>query len=306
MTSVNLAKGMTYRGRICIDHSNMAVAIGGGESKIRSSLEGVGFTEVQVWKCGDASVPADWPATSRDDVCSQACRLLQATWSKESGSYPSSGDGWQMIDVWPAVPAGSDYGCLTEGYTCDPTTPFMTCCQSLQCQLDTQKKYGVPDLPPDMRCMAGTPDQLNDPGKKESTSWLTWVVGAAVLAGAGGLAWWLWPGRKHNPAPIGMRTITLYGKEASQVPVLYEKGRLFVFRGGTEKKPGDYVVTENVTGHGLRITAFHSFAKAKRFVLELGNSDVVKDALQEWTGDQQSHGKIDILAAVVREWQAKK
>jgi hypothetical protein len=192
MADVRLIKGAMYRGRLQIDAPSWLVS----DSAVKEPLQEQGFTDVTIWSDGD-DLPANWPPEARSGV-GGTTRWLEATWSKETGMYPSSGNRWKLIDYWvqQAPPGtgqpGVEITCLTEGYTCIYGVEFLACCAGLACKPDPDRIYGDPGAAygdPPYRCMPDSGiEKLNEPVPSSN---LIWWVGGIGLAGV--LGWWAWP-----------------------------------------------------------------------------------------------------------------
>jgi hypothetical protein len=204
---IHLIQGAVYEGRIeAFAPSVLGKSMIAG--KVKSGLEGVGFTDVTAWPDAD-NLPADWPPEAKADLSGSGHTQtwVLATWSKATGDYPSSGDDWQVIDDWPvSVPQGVDTTCVVEGYSCDPNAPAgaTTCCQGLQCANDAANAFGG-----GTRCMQAAA-LVNPP--KQGTSALEYVLGAVAVVAAVWAGWTygapaLGLRAKRNPAEAGWRKV---------------------------------------------------------------------------------------------------
>ena len=113
MGDINLIKDTTYRSWFQIDAPFVAT-----KAMIRSEvIKGLteqGFADVRVWMSA-SELPADWPNSAKGSVPGTTA-WIEGRWTKETGAYPSSGDGWKAVNYWVHKPAPGS--CNTEGWTC--------------------------------------------------------------------------------------------------------------------------------------------------------------------------------------------
>lgn len=100
---MRLEQGAKYRALFVLDVPTFGVT----EEQIRSALEGVGFSPVQVWMSSD-DLPADWPAEKKADPSDlmQDTVWAEGVWSKATADVPVKGKvsviTWEVVDIWPA------------------------------------------------------------------------------------------------------------------------------------------------------------------------------------------------------------
>lgn len=95
-TPPEIEPGKTYRAAIITD---TAMGMAPSMAKIRTKLEDIGFTDVQVWDNPD-DLPDDWTGDDRKDVSKfeQAQYWTRGVWGgKKTSDIPTKGEGWTLI-----------------------------------------------------------------------------------------------------------------------------------------------------------------------------------------------------------------
>ena len=97
MSQITLENGTTYRGRAIIFYPSLVVT----KSRVKEELEKQGFANVTVWLDAD-DLPNDWPSSKKEDTSSwgNTQAWLEASWSRPTGQYPSSGSTFSILDYW--------------------------------------------------------------------------------------------------------------------------------------------------------------------------------------------------------------